>query len=102
MARKQPIAAPARAEELAPAAALAGARWVTLERQALHAEGRRAEGGWPGRLSQAKDWVQAALGGSSQKLTHEEATWMAQAIYDCARRDWLARQDPPDPSQRLD
>ena len=97
MSRKVPpfTMAPERASALAEAAAVSGVRWARAERELLHAEGRRAEGGWPGTLSQARNYVRFALPDASQSLSHEELSWMARAIYASARRDWLASSDPP-------
>jgi len=86
---------PARLRTLAEAAAESGARWAKTEREALHAEGRRAEGGWPGTLSQARNRVSGAVARLAAPLSYEEAAWLARTIYDCARREWLADRDPP-------
>ncbi len=89
---------PERASKLVEAAALSGARWARAERESLHAEGRRAEGGWPGTLSQARNYVRFALPDAGQSLSAEELSWMARAIYASARRDWLHTSDRRKPS----
>ena len=86
-----PDMAPARAARLAEIAALTGARWAKSRVDSLHAEGRRATGGWPGTLSEARNYVgadEARVG-----MSYEELSWMARLVYDSARRDWLARRD---------
>jgi len=92
-----PPTTPERALVLAEAAAGSGARWAQSERESLRAEGRRAEGGWPGTLSEARDHARVAMGEIGGSLTYEELSWMTRAVYDSARRDWLAASDPPGP-----
>ncbi|HVJ17954.1 MAG TPA: hypothetical protein VM686_21185, partial [Polyangiaceae bacterium] len=89
-----PAMTPERATVLTAAAVSSGARWAKSERALLRAEGRRAEGGWPGTLSQARNYVQSAVPKTGGSLSHDELAWMARAIYESARRDWLAFSEP--------
>ncbi len=86
---------PRRAATLTRVAETAGADWAKSEREALHAEKRRAEGGWPGTFSQARDRVRGVVDNGVLRLSYDEATWMARTIYECARRAWLDDADPP-------
>jgi hypothetical protein len=86
--------APGRAATLGEAATVAGSRWAKTQRESLHAEGRRAVGGWPGTMSEARNYARGAA--LRAGLSHDELAWMARMVYDSARRDWLATRDPSD------
>jgi hypothetical protein len=82
---------PARAARLSEVAAVTGERWAKSRLDALRASGRKASGGWPGTISEARNYVSA--GEVRIALSREELAWMARAVYDAARRDWLSKRD---------
>lgn len=86
-----PDIAPARAARLAEIAAATGERWAASRIQALRAAGRRASGGWPGTLTEARNYLSAEQ--VRMALNREELAWMTRAVYDAARRDWLDKRD---------
>src|SRR5687767_11489282 len=92
-----------RAAKLVEAAAASAALWARSERESLHAEGRRVEGGWPGTLSQAREYLRGAMPNAAVQLSYEELSWLTRTLYDCARRDWLAARDPaPEGPEKID
>jgi hypothetical protein len=58
----------------------------------LRAAGRKASGGWPGTISEARHYVSARE--LELELSHDESIWMARAVYDAAKREWLSNRDP--------
>jgi hypothetical protein len=82
---------PARAARLAEVAAVTGARWATSQLESFRAAGRKASGGWPGTLSEARNYVSAREVNAG--LSSEELLWMTRAVYDAAKQDWLSKRD---------
>ena len=71
-----------------------GRRWFASWRDDLTREGRVVEGGFPGRLAEARAIVAAAVGPAFAKrrlaaVTDEELGWAVHATYDEAKRAWL-------------
>jgi len=71
-----------------------GRRWFASWRDDLLREGRVVEGGFPGRLAEARALVAASVGPAFAKkrlsaVTDEELGWAAHAAYDEAKRTWL-------------
>jgi hypothetical protein len=71
-----------------------GRRWFASWRDDLSREGRVVEGGFPGRLAEARALVAAAVGPLFAKrrlaaVTDEELGWAVHATYDEAKRAWL-------------
>jgi hypothetical protein len=90
-----PLGSEARLTLLRETAVAAGASWAKHRRDALVREGRRAVGGWPGTLSEARGFAASFFSttlGSAPGLTRDELAWFARATYAHARRDWLAAQ----------
>ena len=85
---------PARATQLGKVAAITGERWARSRLESLRATGRKASGGWPGTISEARNYVSS--GEVRIALSHDELNWMARAVYDAARRDWLSKRDSSD------
>lgn len=85
-------------DDLLDRAALdAGGAWTRAYRAELMVEGRRAEGGWPGTIREAR--ARAASEGarvlSAQSLaglTHEELDRIARITYEEARRAWTGKR----------
>jgi hypothetical protein len=71
-----------------------GRRWFATWRDDLIRDGRVVEGGFPGRLAEARALVAAAVGPAFAKrrfaaVTDEELGWAVHATYDEAKRAWL-------------
>jgi hypothetical protein len=71
-----------------------GRRWFATWRDDLLREGRVVEGGFPGRLAEARALVAASMGPTFAKkrlaaVTDEELGWAVHATYDEAKRAWL-------------
>jgi hypothetical protein len=80
----------------------AGQRWAKLCRDDLRQEGRRAAGGWPGTIAEARARVVAHIGPELRQrgmiaLTPGELEQVTRAAYASAKRDWLARGEREDP-----
>ncbi len=69
-------------------------RWVERTRERLALEGRTAEGGWPGTMSEARGMVAGVSATFKPALTFEESAWVARTIYTHAKRLWQARREP--------
>ncbi|MCB9618110.1 MAG: hypothetical protein H6724_01520 [Sandaracinus sp.] len=67
-----------------------GQAWAKEERDALHAEGRRAAGGWPGVRSEARN--RAARFFADQSPTERDR--LATLLYHSARDCWLDAREP--------
>jgi hypothetical protein len=72
-----------------------GRRWFATWRDDLLREGRVVEGGFPGRLAEARALVAASVGPAFAKrrlsaVTDEEIGWAVHATYDEAKRAWLS------------
>jgi len=67
-------------------------------RHDLREQGRRASGGWPGTISEARATVASYFSAELRErgmhsLTAEEREWTARCAYAAARRDWLDHGD---------
>lgn len=82
-----PMTEPASLDALAKELGLA---WAKEERAALHAEGRRAAGGWPGVRSEARN--RAARSFADQSPTERDR--LATLLYHSARDAWLDAREP--------
>jgi hypothetical protein len=71
----------------------AGRDWAEAVRIALHSEGRRAAGGWPGTMSEARAQLVRAVG-SAGSGSPDEASRLARILYSAARESWLLHRDP--------
>lgn len=89
----------ARRTLLEDGALAASKQWVDSWRADLRKQGRRAEGGWPGTLAEARAHVIAYFAAELHRrkmaaLTHAELTWAAKAAYAAAKRDWRSTSLP--------
>lgn len=86
---------------IAPRAEAAGRSWAAAIRAAIHREKRRASGGWPGTMTEAR------YRASNQLLEHQECQRYgavsaksrevaARMVYSAARSAWLQCRDPDD------
>ncbi len=86
---------------IAPRAEAAGRSWAAAIRAAIHREKRRASGGWPGTMTEARHRA------SNQLLHHQEferygvvsaqsREVAARMVYAAARSAWLQCRDPDD------
>jgi len=71
-----------------------GRAWAQSVRADLQNEGRRAAGGWPGTISEARVHAERAL--SSRGVAPQERERLARLIYHTARDAWLATRDALD------
>lgn len=82
--------APQREQRVAEA----GRAWAESVRKGLRGEGRRASGGWPGTLSEARTRTAYALGGVAG-VSEDERSRLAHVLYNAARESWLDQREPP-------
>jgi hypothetical protein len=73
-----------------------GASWALGWCEALRAEGREIDGGWPGTLQEARSRVLMHFDGELSRrgmpeLTREELAVATAATYERARQDWLKK-----------
>ena len=78
-----------------------GQVWARKTRQDFHDEGRRAAGGWPGTMSEARARVaEFVLPWMARKgmvaATSAEYEQAARVLYASARSTWLAQRDRED------
>lgn len=78
-----------------------GAAWAQGARQQLCAEGRRAVGGWPGTMSEARARTRSALASEPLvrklgKLGDPDIERTARATYAHARQVWLQTAEGED------
>ena len=79
---------PARpSEPLAALAERSGQEWATLLKQQLADEGRRAVGGWPGTLAEARIRAEGLL--ADVGSTESERNGVAAILYEAARDSWM-------------
>jgi len=81
-----------------------GAAWALRAREQLCAEGRRAVGGWPGTMSEARARTRRALASEPLarklgKLGNPEIERTARATYAHARQVWLETADGEDEAE---
>ncbi len=79
-----------------------GQTWAEERRAELHREGRRASGGWPGTLREARLRVERLLSGKLSPRTLAAVTWdereeAARTAYASARVAWCRRAEPEAP-----
>ena len=87
------VGSEARRALLEQGAIATGERWADGWCESLRKQGRRASGGWPGTLSEARALVAAyfmtELRGSA--LTYEELECATKISYARAKHQWLTR-----------
>jgi len=99
----QPPAAAHRADELNEVtrgrAEQVGRLWASDLRAALVNEKRRASGGWPGTLREARTHVAISLipwlqSNGLAAVTSQQCEGAARLVYASARKVWLENRDP--------
>lgn len=70
-----------------------GRAWARDLAAGLRASGRRAAGGWPGTLSEARSRAEPLLGDVRFDAWTDAREALARVLYAEARRDWLAHRD---------
>lgn len=75
-------------------AAESGRAWAKSLVAELHGAGRRAAGGWPGTLTEARFRLESVLAGAAREPRVCSGEDLARVLYDAARRDWLAYREP--------
>ena len=80
-------------ERLRAAAIDFGRRWAREVVASLHGAGRRAAGGWPGTLSEARSYAAPLLSGASFEAPSEAREEVARVLYAAAREGWLGHRD---------
>lgn len=87
------ISSEARRALLERGAIATGERWADGWYESLRRQGRRASGGWPGTVSEARALVTAyfmtELEGAA--LTHDELECATKISYARAKHHWLTR-----------
>jgi len=74
-------------------ATLAGRAWAADVRSQLQQEGRRAAGGWPGTMSEARTRMASALGVATP-VSPDERARLAKLLYGVAKECWLLGREP--------
>ncbi|MBX3274575.1 MAG: hypothetical protein KF729_30195 [Sandaracinaceae bacterium] len=80
-------------ERLRAAAIDFGRRWAREVVSSLHGAGRRASGGWPGTLSEARSYAAPLLRDTAFEAPSDAREEVARVLYAAARTDWLGRRD---------
>lgn len=93
--------AAARQALIAETADAAGRSWAEQRRRELRKEGRRAAGGWPGTMREARGVIERALEPELRvrhmdAVTAEEREGAARATNASARSSWLRAAEPDD------
>ncbi len=70
----------------------AGEAWAIAVREDVQKDGRKAAGGWPGTLSEAKAEMAISLG-SRPALGEEETSRLVRIFYEAARDRWLRHRE---------
>jgi hypothetical protein len=88
----------ARRELLSELSQAAGVAWARTYREAVHKEGRRAAGGFPGTLSEARQQfariVEPELHRESgMAASYDECEECVRLLYSSARNEWLSRRE---------
>jgi hypothetical protein len=76
-----------------------GVQWAQDVQRALRLENRRAAGGWPGTMREARtraSHLLATLRADGVIATQEETTTLAKAVYASARSTWRANAESED------
>jgi hypothetical protein len=89
----------ARRALIAETADAVGRSWAERRRSELRKEGRRAAGGWPGTLREARGVIDRALevelrGHKMDAVTADEREGAARATNASARTTWLRAAEP--------
>lgn len=92
-AKRRPVSEAVNHRGWEARAEIAGRDWAAAVRMALHNEGRRASGGWPGTLSEARAQLLRAMGPDVSPPPDELAR-LARILYSAARESWLMHRDP--------
>jgi hypothetical protein len=86
----------AQVENLRTPASLVGRNWARDVAGELQLAGRRAAGGWPGTLTEARDrathLIAQAGGSASASIAMRDE--VARVLYAAARTDWLRAREP--------
>lgn len=61
-------------------------------REVVRRDGRKAAGGWPGTLSEAKAEMAISLG-ARPSMGEEETSRLVRVFYEAARDRWLAHRE---------
>ena len=69
-----------------------GEAWATAVRNDVQKDGRKAAGGWPGTLSEAKAEMAISLG-TRPALGEEETSRLVRVFYEAARDRWLRHRE---------
>ncbi|MEM6960134.1 MAG: hypothetical protein AAF355_09695 [Myxococcota bacterium] len=72
----------------------AGRAWATDVRTQLHAEERRACGGWPGTLSEAEARAAREFRRSSIALEAADRHGLVKILYAAAKDHWHDQREP--------
>lgn len=84
-------------DEFAEARAL-GTKWAHDVQRSLRSEKRRADGGWPGTMREARSraaWLLAKSRPENGSMASpEETVELAKTVYASARSTWRANADP--------
>ena len=88
----------ARRELLSELSKAAGVAWARSYRDAVHREGRRAAGGFPGTLSESRQQFARIvepelLRESGATATYDECEECVRVLYSSARTEWLSRRE---------
>jgi len=70
----------------------AGEAWAMAVREVVHKDGRKAAGGWPGTLSEAKAEMAISLG-ARPALGEAETSRLVRVFYEAARDRWLRHRE---------
>jgi hypothetical protein len=70
----------------------AGEAWAMAVREVVQKDGRKAAGGWPGTLSEAKAEMAISLG-PRPALGEEETSRLVRVFYEAARDRWLRHRE---------
>jgi hypothetical protein len=79
-------------------AAESGRAWAGDLSAQLRREGRRASGGWPGTLTEARSRVVGSIGKGEPLPGRVELHRLTRILYQAARSSWLRQRDA-DPSE---
>jgi hypothetical protein len=89
-------AVPSNIEALVPSATALGQAWASECANELRAQERDLVGAWPGTVREARQRVLAKLPAArtTPPLDRDTLDLLARAMYDAARRSWLAISEP--------
>ncbi len=70
----------------------AGRAWAAAVRSSLVQEGRRAAGGWPGTMTEARERLAQVVGAEPVPSTGEVSR-LVRVLYGAARECWLMNRE---------